>query len=202
MEQKKYNIHAFDFDGTLTKRDSFLEFIAFALGRKTLFKALLLHLPALLLMKLGLRDNGEVKQSVFAYCFQGMPSERFHGLCKRFAAERRTILRPAAVDYIRRLLLKEGNYVVIVSASPEAWVREFFSETDQIEVTGTVLEEKDGRITGRFASKNCYGMEKVVRLKRFIGAATDFRLTAYGDSRGDMEMLDFADEGHYKPFRR
>ena len=29
----------------------------------------------------------------------------------------------------------------------------------------------------------------------------DYWLTAYGDSRGDYELLDFANEGHYKPFR-
>ena len=29
----------------------------------------------------------------------------------------------------------------------------------------------------------------------------DFWVIAYGDSKGDKEMLEFADEAHYKPFR-
>ena len=66
---------------------------------------------------------------------------------------------------------------------------------------GTLIESKDGRLSGRFLTKNCYGREKVNRLLQLFPERKDYWLTAYGDSRGDYELLDFANEGHYKPFR-
>ena len=48
---------------------------------------------------------------------------------------------------------------------------------------------------------NCYGEEKVKRLLQLYPERTEYWLTAYGDSRGDTELLDFANESYYKPFR-
>lgn len=42
---------------------------------------------------------------------------------------------------------------------------------------------------------------KVNRLKAIYPNRQDYHLTAFGDSRGDKEMLAFADESYYKPFR-
>ena len=55
--------------------------------------------------------------------------------------------------------------------------------------------DDDGRLTGRFKTKNCFGQEKVDRLLQAEPHREDYFLTAYGDSRGDRELLAFADEG-------
>jgi phosphoserine phosphatase len=65
----------------------------------------------------------------------------------------------------------------------------------------TKVEVKEGRLTGRFLTKNCFGKQKVVRLQELYPDRKAMVLTAYGDSRGDKEMLDYANEGYYKPFR-
>lgn len=74
-----------------------------------------------------------------------------------------------------------------------------------IEVIGTKIEVTDGRLTGRFLTPNCYGAEKVRRLQeacpRLATERGNYNVVAYGDSRGDREMLEFADEAYYKPFR-
>lgn len=194
------NIHAFDFDGTLTSRDTLIEFIRFAKGDKAFALCMLRFLPMLLAMKAGLYPNWKAKQRVFSYCFRGMAVAAFNALCTRFADERAHLMRPAGLQKIRELLLK-GDRVVIVSASINNWVEPFFREFDGLYVVGTMVEERDGVLTGRFITKNCYGREKVNRLLQLYPERTQYRLTAYGDSRGDMELLDFADEGHYKPFR-
>lgn len=75
-------IHAFDFDGTLTNRDTLLEFIRFVRGDKAFFLCMLRYLPLLLLMKFGLYPNWKVKQKVFAHCFGGMKLDEFNnGAC-------------------------------------------------------------------------------------------------------------------------
>jgi phosphoserine phosphatase len=69
-----------------------------------------------------------------------------------------------------------------------------------VKVLGTQIEVADGSLTGRFLTKNCYGQEKVKRLLEQYPDRREYHLTAYGDSRGDKEMLAFADESYYKPF--
>ena len=53
-----------------------------------------------------------------------------------------------------------------------------------------------------FATPNCKGAEKVRRILGLFPDRESYRLTAFGDSRGDREMLAMADEAHYKPFRK
>jgi phosphoserine phosphatase len=69
-------------------------------------------------------------------------------------------------------------------------------------VLGTKLEVRDGKLTGRFITPNCYGQEKVNRLKQVLNEPRQaYSIKAFGDSRGDKELLEYADQGHYKPFR-
>lgn len=200
MEHSLTNIHAFDFDGTLTKRDTLIEFIRFAKGDKFFLKCMAIHLPQLLAMKAGLMSNRTVKEKVFSYCFKGMTLNAFNDLCRHFAASSTSLTRPDGLQLIRKLAA-EGCNIVIISASIDNWVRPFFNGINGVTILGTLVEERDGILTGRFASDNCYGMEKVNRLKDLYPDRRSYRLTAYGDSRGDIQLLDFADEGYYKPFR-
>ena len=190
-------VYAFDFDGTLTNRDSLLAFIRYAKGTTSFCLGFLLHAPWLVLMLLGLYPNWKAKQRVFSYFFGGMPLEAFDALCQAFAKDNRHLLRPLALQTIERARSEEAE-VVIVSASIDNWVQPFFPD---VKVIGTQVEVINGRLTGRFLTKNCYGQEKVNRLLDFLPDRHIYKLIAYGDSRGDQELLAFADEAHFKPFR-
>lgn len=200
MEHTLGKIYAFDFDGTLTKRDTLVEFIRFAKGDKAFVLCMLRFLPILLAMKAGLYPNWKAKQKVFSYCFKGMTVDAFNALCRRFAEEKAHLMRPKGRQKIREVLA-EGGKVIVVSASINNWVEPFFSEFGDVFVVGTMIDEHEGKLTGRFLTKNCYGREKVNRLLQLYPERRQYHLTAFGDSRGDMELLDFADEGYYKPFR-
>lgn len=189
-------IYAFDFDGTLTSCDTFLLFGAFVRGRWRLAVALLRCSPLLLLMKMGLYDNGRAKERVFSLLFRGMREDAFERACRDFAARRRDIIRPRAERLIHGLLAAGDCRVVVVSASIDRWVRPFFPP--QVLVTGTEVEVADGRLTGRFATPNCYGAEKVRRLSTLLPERDTYHLTAYGDSRGDKQLLDYADTAYYR----
>lgn len=218
--KQKHSLYVFDFDGTLTTRDTLLEFLRFAHGSVGFWASLAVFLPRLLLMRLHLRDNGLTKQQLFAWHFRGMPTADFDALCRRFADSHRHLLRKAGMETIVRAKA-EGARVLIVSASVDNWVAPFFADTNgkdngqsgqttppsaPVEVLGTRLEVCDGRLTGRFLTPNCYGAEKVKRLKAAVPALdtdrSNYHITAFGDSRGDKELLEFADEQHYKPFRQ
>ncbi|HBN46726.1 MAG TPA: HAD-IB family hydrolase [Prevotella sp.] len=202
MKEKEI-IHVFDFDGTLTYCDTLLLFIRYVNGPWRLWLSLLLFLPKLVLMKLHLRDNGRTKEELFAWHFRGEKDSDFAEDCESFAEEYPNVLREAGMATLRKAL-NQGERVFVVSASIDNWVELFFRGAAQ--VLGTQLEVKDSKLTGRFTTPNCYGPEKVKRLKAALPDLERNRdkyyIIAYGDSRGDKEMLEFADERHYKPFRR
>lgn len=190
-------IYAFDFDGTLTTRDSFLEFIRYVCGNWAFCKGVLRYSPLLVLMKLGLYPNWKAKQKVFAYFFKGMPLKDFAQQGRLFALDRQHLLRPQGVDMVKQAQAGDAE-VLIVSASIDHWVQPFFPE---VKVVGTQVEVEDGCLTGRFLTKNCYGQEKVNRILALYPHRNEYELIAFGDSAGDKELLAFADEAHYKPFR-
>ena len=188
---------ATDFDGTLTTRDTLLEFIRFAKGDVSFFFGFLLFSPLIVLMKLHLYPNWKTKQKVFSYFFRGTSIEEFNRLGKEFADHSQHLLRWGGLELIEKAKA-EGTDIVVISASIDNWVQPFFPE---LLVLGTQVEVKDGLLTGRFSTKNCYGQEKVNRLLSVFPDRENYRLVAYGDSSGDRKLLDFADEQHYKPFQ-
>lgn len=189
----------FDFDGTLTRRDTFLELIGYAFGRRRLFLGLLLYSPVLVLMKLHLFSNSRAKELVFGHFFRGMAEERFRKLCEDFASERKDLLRPSTTAVLRNMLSK-GEACYVVSASSPAWVEPMLRDFQGVKVTGTEWETKDGLLTGRMATPNCYGKEKVRRLMELVPDLKTKHIVAYGDSRGDKEIMEIADERHYRDF--
>ena len=190
-------IYAFDFDGTLTTKDTLIEFIRFAKGTIAFGCGFLRYAPLLVLMKIGLYPNWKAKQKVFAHFFKGITIEDFDSICQAFAASSHHLLRPKGIEAIHQAQ-NEGAEVLIVSASIDNWVQPFFAN---VKVLGTQIEVIDGKLTGRFLTKNCYGQEKVNRILSLYPNRQDYYLTAYGDSRGDKELLAFANESHFKPFR-
>ena len=165
-------IYAFDFDGTLTTRDTLVEFIRYACGNRAFCWGFLRYSP-------------------------GMPYEEFAQLGRLFALDCQHLLRPKGVEMVKKAQAEQAE-VLIVSASIDNWVQPFFPE---VRVVGTQVEVKDGHLTGRFLTKNCYGQEKVDRILAIYRHRQEYELIAFGDSRGDKELLAFADEAHYKPFR-
>ena len=200
----KKKIYCFDFDGTLTTSDTLLEFIKYAKGRSRFLMVFLMYSPLLVLMKLHLYPNWKAKQRIFAHLFAGMRIEKFDALCRGFAEESQHLLRPKGITLMHEALVT-GAQVFIVSASIDNWVRPFFDirNLKGVQVLGTQIEVEDGKLTGRFKSNNCYGKEKVHRIAEALKSfeRSEYEIEAFGDSRGDKEMLAFADKGHFKPFR-
>lgn len=200
----KKKIYCFDFDGTLTTSDTLLEFIKYAKGRGRFLMVFLMYSPLLVMMKLHLYPNWKAKQQIFAHLFAGMRIEKFDALCRGFAEESQHLLRPKGITLVHEALVA-GAQVFIVSASIDNWVRPFFDirNLKGVQVLGTQIEVEDGKLTGNFKSNNCYGKGKVLRIAEALKSfeRSEYEIEAFGDSRGDKEMLAFADKGHFKPFR-
>lgn len=208
-DTRKDHLYIFDFDGTLTNKDSLIEFLRFSKGDAYTFCLFLIYSPYLILMKLGLYSNQKAKQKIFSFCFKGMLIRDFDTICKNFAESRADLLRMEGLREIERIMEQHAK-TMVVSASIRNWTSPLlgtcFNITDHLDskgimVIGTEIEVIDGRVTGKFSTPNCYGPEKVNRIKSIIPNRNDYHIVAYGDSNGDKELLEYADESHYKPFR-
>jgi len=195
-------IYLFDFDGTLTRRDSLLRILLRAGSKCRLAAALLLFAPFAVGAKLGLIVSGKVKERLLAFYFKGMAVGDFQALCQQFADEEQWIWRPRAAEFLRQLREK-GERCIVVTASVDAWVRPFIDKVfPEMELISTQMETLDGRLTGRFLTPNCRKAEKVRRIEQVIRPESrqQYRIIAFGDSHGDDAMLAYADEGHYRFF--
>ncbi len=190
MGRKK--IAFFDFDGTLTRKDSFIEFAVLSVGRFGLVKALAKNFFSLAGWKLGLIPNWKAKQKLFASLYAGMTSGRFDKHCEAMADHIDGILRPDIVALLDRHL-ENGDAVYIVSASVDKWIRPWAMRRGVTGVIGTEIEtDENGRLTGQFSTRNCYGEEKTRRIREVMPEVDQCEIWAYGDSAGDRPMLEMA----------
>lgn len=193
-------IAAFDFDGTITRKDTLIEFLRFTGGSARFYAVFTLYFPLLVLMKLKLYSNQKAKEKIFAHYFKAMPIEQFDDLCRRFFEQKGPSLIYAEAKAQIAKHKAQGDEIVIISASIENWVCHFTEALGADKLLATQVEVQDGKITGRFLTANCYGKEKVKRLLSAYPERSNYYLLAYGDSRGDKELLQFADEQHYRQF--
>ncbi len=196
---------AFDFDGTITRVDTFKAFFKWVVGKRRYYGALCRHFFILVGFALGMVDGGRAKQALITSFVKGMSLQDFTDLAHKFAETHRHLLRPAALDALAAHL-DAGHAVVVVTASVEQWVAPLLD--GKVPVIATRLEtDGNGMLTGRMDGLNCRGAEKVKRLEQWLegqGAAplAEHRLVVYGDSDGDNELFTVAQESHYKPFRK
>ena len=190
----------FDFDGTITTDDSLLKFIRFVVGDRRFLLGLVVLSPMLVLYKLKLIPNYKAKQYMLSWFFKGMSEDAFFKVANEYSLVHiDKILRPKAIEKIN-WHKNQGHKVVVVSASIECWLRPW-CEKNNLELIATKLEIKDDIVTGKLLSKNCYGVEKVNRIKELYNLEKYDYIYAYGDSDGDKQMLSLAHEKFYKPFR-
>lgn len=191
---------AFDFDGTLTVRDSFLAFLKWRVDSGRYNGGMIRLIPSALAY-VGHRNRGKIKSAAVREFLGGVPREVLEEEATAFAkSQSQHLLRPDAVQTWRRWRQRRAT-LVIVTASPDILIAPFARGLGADAVIGTELAfDAEDRVTGGFATPNCRGPEKVRRLRQMFG--DEVRLTAaYGDTSGDREMLKIADDPGYRVFK-
>lgn len=193
-------IVAFDFDGTLTIRDSFTQFLRWRAGVSGWFRGLAGMAPDLAAYSAH-RDRGRLKAASVRQFLRGVPRTQLEADAEAFAGQ----VWPGFLRYDALACWNDwgnrGAWRVIVTASPETTVAPFARRLEADALLGTQLVfDADDRVDGAFASPNCRGEEKVRRLRAAYG--DDMKLAAaYGDTTGDTEMLAMADEAGFRRFK-
>jgi phosphatidylglycerophosphatase C len=199
VQANKPVVAAFDFDGTLTRRDTLLPFLLHTLGAVAVARHALVLSPTLAGYGLGLIPNDVAKERVFIRCLAGTRLDELQHEAERFAAY---VLPGLLRNEAMRLLewhKQQGHRCVVISASLELYVRPWAQKSGFDDVIATRLEtQENGRVTGKLLGANCFGIEKVRQLENLLGAREGYSLYAYGDSRGDKELLSSADYAYYR----
>lgn len=189
-----------DFDGTITTRDTLVEFVRFYRGKRRYWLGLITLAPVLVLYKLRILPNWRAKEYFLAHHFKGERVADFNVRCQQFSETvLQKLIRPGAIKAIEQYKNEDAT-LVVVSASAENWVKPW-CDSQGIVCLATRLEAKDGRLTGRLLGRNCYDDEKACRVKEQFDIRQFKRVVAYGDSSGDKGMFALAHEQHYKPWR-
>lgn len=190
------NLVIFDFDGTLTTSDSFVRFALRTVGRSRFLGSVLRCAPYLAAWKCRLIPGGKAKERLFGALYAGRTHRWLLENGKEFAREIARIERPETFAALDRHIA-DGDNVYIVSASLSEWITPWANShsVSSDHVIATICEVSGrGILTGRFASENCYGAEKVRRLRQAVGALSRYHITVYGDSKGDRELFGIAQE--------
>lgn len=191
-------VAAFDFDGTLSSRDNVVPYLRTACGTGAVARAGAAAGPALLAARKDPARRDDAKAIVVARLLTGRTESGLRDLGRRFA--RLVVARHLHPQVAERLVAhrEAGHEVVLVSASLTLYLDAVAELLGVPTVLATaVAVDPDGRCTGALAGPNVRGPEKVRRLEAWLGAdgAGETFVYAYGDSRGDDELLARADHG-------
>ena len=191
-------LYCFDFDGTLTYKDTMFMYLKFYDSTRYRIQ-FLRHVPLFILLKLKLAETEKVKKSFIGSILKGQTQEKIEQKSKQFFEHHYPkIVRENALDFIKNI---DRNNIqsLLVTASLDIWVKPFADEL-KMHLVSTRAEFKDGVFTGNFIGKNCNGKEKLVRIKEEIHNSKYDKIIAFGDTSGDRPMLKWANEGHYQFF--
>jgi phosphatidylglycerophosphatase C len=186
-------VAAFDFDGTIARRDTLMPFLASVAGRAAFARAALGRTPQLVKVAVGRADRDVEKEALIGRLLAGRPAAEVAAAGTTYADRLWTAhrFRP---EMLERLTWHraEGHQIVIVSASLDSYLAPLAPRLGVDHVISCSLADEDGVLTGALVGGNVRGPEKVHRLESWLAGAP-VELWAYGDSVGDDELLAFAD---------
>lgn len=200
MNNKK-EIAFFDFDGTVISKDSMYLFLKFSSPNIiTFYYKLILFSPYYFLLLCNIISNQKAKEKLISFFFKNKTVISLNKKAKEFSLN---IIDEFLIVEANKKIdhhLKEGHEVVVVSASLELWLKDW-CEKRKVKLIATKLEMVNGSFSGKMKTKNCYGIEKVNRIKQQYQLTNYETIYCYGDSIGDTEMLAIGHKKYYRKYQ-
>ncbi len=189
----------FDFDGTISNKDSFVAFMKFTHGTPVFVMRMAMGFLTFFGWKIGLVKSHYTKVKALRSFYKGWTKEQMNEARKRFTAEViPKILFPKALERIT-WHKEQGHRIIVVTASCDAWLGDWTNQMN-LEILCTEMELKNGVYTGELSKPNCRGKEKVNRVKQHLNIEDYSEVFAYGNDHGDNQLLGMADHPHFREF--
>jgi len=187
----------FDFDGTITDRETMPDFMVAAVRPKRLVAGKVLLLPLIVGYKLRIVPGTIIRAAICWFGFKGVPVAELESRAAEFA---RSVLpstvRPEALKRIAWHKAR-GDRVVVVSGGLDLYLKHW-TEAHGLELICSSLQERSGVFTGFYLGRQCVRAEKVRRVQALHSMQQFGKVFAYGDTPEDYDLLAFADEAYYR----
>jgi phosphatidylglycerophosphatase C len=191
------NLALFDFDGTITSRDTFTPFVFHAVAPARLATGKLVLSPLIAAYKLGFLSASRMRRSIVHFGFRGRRETEVRQAGLEYARNQlASVLRATALERIR-WHQAQGDLVVVVSASLDVYLAEWCRQLG-VDLICSELEAADGVLTGRYRSGDCTGPEKARRVRERYDLRRFDVVYAYGDTPEDDAMLRLANKRVYR----
>jgi HAD superfamily hydrolase (TIGR01490 family) len=190
------NLALFDFDGTITRGDTWTPFLRYSATRTRIATATVLLSPLIVGYKAGWISARRSRPLVARVAFAGKPADAVRNVGRTYAREvLPRVVRQQALERID-WHKSQGDQVVVVSASLDVYLKPW-CEAHGVDVICTELEQRGGRLTGGYGRHECSAADKVIRIRERYDLAHYRVIYAYGDTDEDREMLDIAHEKYF-----
>lgn len=187
----------FDFDGTITRRETFGDFMHRAVPARRLALGKVLLAPLVAGYRLGTVSGSTVRAAIVRFGLSGVSLAAVEAHGAAFAVDTLpALVRPevaARIDWHR----ERGDTTVVVSGGFDVYL-EPWCRANGLELLCSALEHRDGRLTGRYRGRQCVLGEKARRVRERYDLQRYARIHAYGDTPEDMDLLALAHERHYR----
>ena len=197
-------VAAFDFDGTLTTRDTLVPFLYRVSGPRQFATATAKLGIKGSLRRIPITDRDHVKELMIRELLGGRQEADLRALGQEYATE---ILAKRMNDAVLQRLrnhVDRGDEVLFVSASLVYYLDPIAELLDVDAVIAVEPRSADGTLDGSLTHPNVRAQQKAIRLSEWLSAndhsdgpgelhESPVELWAYGNSSGDHELLDMAD---------
>lgn len=186
----------FDFDGTLTTRETFPDFMRYAVARPRLLIGGVLLAPVVFGYRRGWVGGNPTRASIVQLGLRGVDATRLRSQGEAFARD--ALPHVLRQDAMARLQWhrERGDRIVVVSGGLDVYLAPWCA-AQGVELLCSVLAERGGRITG-YDGVQCVGEEKVRRIRALCDPRAYAAVHAYGDTHEDLAMLAMA---HHRTYR-
>jgi phosphatidylglycerophosphatase C len=187
----------FDFDGTITTTEMFPAFVHHAVEPRRLMVGKVLLAPLVVGYKLGLVSGSTIRSRIVRFGFRDVDEVQYRESGRRFASEVLPgVVRPEALERIA-WHKGRGDTVVVVSGSFDCYLS-YWCNQHGVDLLCSALEVSNGRLTGKYAGRQCVSTEKIRRVQRAYDLAHYSEIYAYGDTKEDLAMLSIATKRYYR----
>jgi len=190
-------IAIFDLDGTLTKKDTYIPFLLSILKKRPERLIHTLGLPFFMLFYfIKVLNNNELKEIFLYKVLSEMEIGEVAFISSKFVENLlKKGMNPLGVKLLN-MHQNNRDRIIIATASFDIYVNSIAKRLGVHELICTRAETKNGRYTGKIDGLNCYGEEKLIKIKQYLGELLQARIIAYSDHLSDFPMLKFANEGY------